>query len=71
MKSITVIITKNFGKNITLELPNGGKHVITYSGNVYLYHDLQSLLDQKEQLRSTLILPDDYEFGDEDENTEI
>lgn len=61
MQSITINITKNFGKNICLELPNGSKHIITQSHTPYLYESLFAMLHEKEKHSSTLILPDDFE----------
>lgn len=70
MQSITINITKNFGKSITLELPSGDKHVITHSHSPHLYADLQNLIKKYEDAKTacsfdTFRLPDDYEFGDE------
>ena len=64
MKTLNITISKNFGKNISVELPNGSKHIITQSHNPSLYHGLIEHLNEKEQRSNTLILPDDYEFDE-------
>lgn len=73
MQSITIKISKGFGKAITLELPQGQKHIITQSTNAYLYNDLAGLInlynkaEKACRVDSTLLLPDDYDFGDDDQ----
>lgn len=74
MKTLNITISKNFGKNISLELPNGSKHIITQSHNPSLYHELIDHLNEKEQRSNTLLLPDDYDFDEKGlplENNEI
>lgn len=71
MKTLNITISKNFGKNISLELPNGSKHIITQSHNPGLYNDLATVIqkyDAAEKACSfdTFRMPDDYDFGDDD-----
>lgn len=87
MQSITLNISKNFGKSITIELPAGEKHIITHSVMPHLYSDLEKIIKNPPKRETTVHLPDDhekplhpmsggymYDFGDEYiplENTEI
>lgn len=72
IKTIKVQIAKNFGKSITIELPGGQKHLITSSQNHGLYSDLAlelkkgyEITRQLNDFDSTLLLPDDFDFGNE------
>lgn len=74
MQSITLNISKNFGKSITIELPAGEKHIITHSVMPHLYSDLEKIIKNPPKRETTAYLPDDFDFGDEYiplENTEI
>lgn len=65
MKTIHINIKKNFGKSVTLELPTGEKHLITYSAHPYLYQDIMDIINKEPEPKDTFILPDDFDFGDE------
>lgn len=65
MKTIHINIKKNFGKSVTLELPTGASHLITYSSQPYLYQELVDLINEKQEDSNTFRLPDDYDFVDE------
>lgn len=73
MQSITINITKNFGKSITLELPSADKHVITHSHNPHLYADLHKIIvsiSRDEHLKANgfipekVILPDGFAYNE-------